>query len=488
LPPDPIEIFRRAHAIDALGQRAAALDALAAGLLHHPGHPALVALRANILLELGDADAARPELERLAAGPGATPEFWSSLASAANAGASADARRVFEFHRGYGTSLEAARPGGTDTPARTRAPGEPLRVGIVSYDFKRRSSVSFFLRPILEHLDREAFEVTAYHVGRPADDATERFRTLVHRFRHLPEPSPDALAAAIRADGIDLALELIGHTGRRSLPAFQPRCAPVQVSYLGYSNTTGMRSFDWRIVDSITDPPGEADALATERLYRLDPCFLCFAPDPETPEVSPAPCLSRGHVTFGSFNSVLKLSSPTLRLWARVLDAVPGSRLILKNRAPRVRGGVEHLRGRLLEAGLDLSRVEIRPMTPGYREHLDAYAEVDIALDTFPYNGTTTTCEALLMGVPVLTLRPPPEHDRHAARVGMSILNATGNQSSIASNEADFVNAAARLASTPGLLTGLRAEGRRKLLASPLCDPTAFARRFGRALQEIAAG
>lgn len=487
MPADPIDLFTRARAMNAVGERAAAVEALRAGLEEFPGHPALTALYSNILLELGDADRAWPELERLVARQGEVPEFWSSLASAANAGAAADTHRVFDFHRGYGAALVAARPGGEALPGRARRPGEPIKVGIVSYDFKRRSSVSFFLRPLLEHLDHGRFEVTAYHVGRPVDDLTDHFRGLVHRFRHMPEPSPDELAAAIRRDGVDVALELIGHTGRRSLPAFQPRCAPVQVSYLGYSNTTGMGSFDWRIVDSVTDPPG-AEALATERLYRLDPCFLCFAPDAETPAVAPPPCVSRGHVTFGSFNSVLKLSLPTLRLWARVLDATPGSRLILKNRAPRVPGAVEHLRGRMLAAGIDLSRVEVRPMTPGYREHLEAYADVDIALDTFPYNGTTTTCEALLMGVPVLGLRPAPEHDRHAARVGMSILSVTGNRELIADNANDFVSKACSLASDPGALGVRRSGERRRLLGSSLCDAPGFAGRFGAALEHIVAG
>jgi protein O-GlcNAc transferase len=487
MPIDPIDLFTRARALDALGERAAALEALRAGLADHPGHPALAALYSNILLELGDADSAWPELERLVTAQGAVPEFWSSLASAANAGAVADAHRVLDFHRGYGTALAASRPGGHPQPRRARTPGEPLRLGIISYDFKRRSSVSFFLRPLLEHLDRGRFTPVAYHVGRPVDEVTAHFRALVYRFRHMPEPSPDELAGAIRADGIDVALELIGHTGRRSLPAFQPRCAPVQVSYLGYSNTTGMESFDWRIVDSVTDPPG-AEALATERLYRLDPCFLCFAPDPETPGVSPPPRLSNGYVTFGSFNSVMKLTAPTLRLWARVLDAVPRSRLILKNRAPHIRGGVEHLRGRMLAAGLDLSRVEIRPMTAGYRAHLGAYADVDIALDTFPYNGTTTTCEALLMGVPVLTLRPAPAHDRHAARVGLSILTATGNTGLIASDADDLVAKARGLASDALALAARRAGERDRLLGSALCDGPGFAARFGAALERIAAG
>jgi protein O-GlcNAc transferase len=481
--------FHRAQSLDAKGHRLHAIELLDQALAHDPGHPALAALYANLLTELGDPDRAWPALEAAIRSGGADlPDFWSALASAANAGSAAEPARVFRFHEGYGHCLERLRPGPATLPPSDPDPDRPLRIGIVSYDFKRHSSVSFFLRPLLQHLDRAQFRTTAYHIGLPVDEHTRGFAALVERFRHIPAPAPDPLAAAIRADDIDIAIELIGHTGRRALPAFQPRCAPVQISYLGYPNTTGMPSFDWRLVDSTTDPPvppRPADELATERLYRLDPCFLTYAPDPDAPPPAPPPSLTARRVAFGSFSTLSKLTDLTLNLYGRILAATPGSRLILKNRAHQIADGATYLRERVARAGLDPARVDLLPMTPSFSDHLRSYSLIDIALDTFPYNGTTTICESLLMGVPLLTMRPGPRHDRHAARVGMSLLATAGAPDLIAPDEAGLVALAAALASDPALLATRRPLLRQALLSSPVCDHAGFARRFGAALRDI---
>jgi predicted O-linked N-acetylglucosamine transferase (SPINDLY family) len=359
-------------------------------------------------------------------------------------------------------------------------------VGLVSYDFYRDSSVPFFILPLYQHRDRSQCELITYQLSKVTDEGTQRFRSMSDAWHHLEGISDDDLARHIIADRIDIVLEIHGHTGvRRILPAFQPRCAPVQVSYVGYSNTTGLRSMDWRVVDSNTDPAPAADRLATERLYRLDPCFLCYTPRPDAPEPVPAPSLAAGHITFGAFSELLKLNDATLRLWSHVVSAVPNSRLLLKNRAGDRPDAASFLRSRLQGAGLDPSRVVLLPRTATFLDHLRAYHHLDIALDTVPYNGTTTVCESLFMGVPMVALSPPPRWDRHSARVAMSILTAAGLPELVAKDEDDFVRMAADLAADPRRLNDFRTRLRASFLASPVCDAPAFARRFGEALRFI---
>lgn len=262
-----------------------------------------------------------------------------------------------------------------------------------------------------------------------------------------------------------------------------PRLAPVQVTYLGWPHTTGSTSLDWRIVDAVTDPPG-AEAWATEKLLRLDRCFVCFAMPDHTPEPALSPSLrtyskggSMGPVTFASFNRLEKVQTAALHAWARILGRVPGSRLLIKA-APfsGVRASFER---RFAGEGGDASRVDWAGFEMDPSAHLRAFHRADIALDPFPYNGTTTTCEALLMGVPVVALRG----ESHRARVGASLLASAGLGDLVAASEDQYVEIAAGLASDPARLLSLHKGTRSAMLNSPVCDASGYARDFEHALR-----
>jgi predicted O-linked N-acetylglucosamine transferase (SPINDLY family) len=256
------------------------------------------------------------------------------------------------------------------------------------------------------------------------------------------------------------------------------RPAPVQMTYIGYPNTTGLADADYRIVDSVTDPAG-AEAFVTEKLLRLDPCFLCYLP----PEGAPEPTTQRASesgVVFGSFNALFKIDDATLELWAQVLRAVPESTLLLKYFGLESAGVREDLLGRFRAAGVDGARIVLDGPGTSAREMMGAYARMDIALDTYPYHGTTTTCEALLMGVPVVTLQGRV----CAARVGGSLLGAVGLSELVAEAPEEYVRIAARLAGDVGALARGRAALRERVLASPLCDIPGAAARLGHALRE----
>jgi predicted O-linked N-acetylglucosamine transferase (SPINDLY family) len=241
-----------------------------------------------------------------------------------------------------------------------------------------------------------------------------------------------------------------------------------------------------RLVDGHTDPSPVADALATERLVRLDPCFLCYRPPAGAPPVSPLPAAGAGAkgITFGSFNALTKLNRAVLEAWRGVLARVPGSRLVIKARELATPDCREHLLGRCRAAGLDVARVEVVPPTVGMEEHLSAYGRVDIALDTFPYGGTTTTCDALWMGVPVVSVAP--EGAGHAARVGLSLLSAVGLADWCVSTVEGYVERAVRAAADVPALAALRSGLRARMGASCLCDEAGFAARFGAGIERVA--
>lgn len=355
-----------------------------------------------------------------------------------------------------------------------------LRVAILSPDL-REHSCAYFIEPLLRHLDRTAFELYLYHDHFREDAVSAQLKALAVVWRNfVGQPGPE-VEAAIRKDAPDILIDLAGHTGMTSrIPLFARRLAPVQITYLGYPDTTGLPAMDYRFTDERADPTGEADAFATERLVRFAPTAWCYAPPADAPEVATLPWARRGHVTFGCFNTPGKINDGVLALWARVLHAVPTAKMRLKGAgfsSPTSRAGFA---ARFMPHGIGPERLEFAERTPTNAAHLACYHDIDIALDTTPYNGTTTTCEALWMGVPTVSL----VGDCHMARVGLSLLTAAGHADWAAADTAGYVACAAALARDPAALAAIRAGLRDDLRRGPLLDAAGQAERFGAALRE----
>lgn len=476
-PAQPEVLSNLGHALTRLGLLSDALEVLRRARELAPRSAEAAANQGNALKEAGRIEeAVEAYRAALALDPGlATAGSNLLLALCYSTGLSPAA--LLAEHRAWELSHGTPRTGTLPPAAPDDTPGRRLRVGYVSPDL-RLHSVAFFVEPLLAAHDRSRFEVFCYaDVARP-DAVTARLSTLVGQgWRDACALGDEALAHKVRADRIDLLVDLAGHTAHHRLGVFARRPAPVQLTWLGYPATTGLRAMDFRLVDAWSDPPGSEDACA-ERLLRVEGGFLCYRPPDDAPEVAPAPCGAAGPVTIGSFNQLAKHGPETVALWARVLAAVPGSRLLLKARGLGDAGVRAGLAARFAACGVDPSRLEALDALPDQRAHLAAYGRVDLALDTVPYNGTTTTCEALWMGVPVVAVAG----DRHAARVGQSLLRAAGLAELVAGTEEEFVAKAAALAADRPRLAALRAGLRGRLRASRLTDGAAFAAAFERAL------
>ena len=447
---------RSAEAIDA-GRRAVELA---------PDAPAAHANLAFALQQAGRTEEASAAADRAVEACPGEPRLRSSQLMLLNY-LDGPADRSVAAHRAFGAACPPIRPRAETAPG----PARPLRIGFLSADLKDHS-VAFFLESILRGRD-PSDRAIAFSAAPPrgGDPVQERLRGLFDEWVDAWTLDDAALDAAIRGHGVDVLVDLMGHSAGNRLPALASGPAPVIVTAIGYPNTTGLPSVGWRIVDSVTDPPG-SEGWCTERLLRLDPCFLCYRPPDDAPEPTmPGP---DGPITFGSFNNSAKVSARTARLWAAAMAACPGARLLLKSMTladPEVRRSIVR---RLTEAGIAPDRVELVGLTAGRADHLALYGRVHVALDTVPYNGTTTTCEALWMGVPTVTL----SGDRHAARVSESILRAAGHPEWIAPDESGFASIAATLARDRPRLDSLRAGLRAELRASVLLDAAAYAARF----------
>jgi predicted O-linked N-acetylglucosamine transferase (SPINDLY family) len=351
-----------------------------------------------------------------------------------------------------------------------------LKIGYVSQDF-RKHSVAYFLEPILAHHAPQQVEVYCYFNNfTPPDEVTQRLQQYAHHWLNCFELSDDELAAQIRQDEIDILIDLMGHTGHNRLLVFARKPAPVQVSYLGYSNTTGLTTMDYRLTDNYTDPEGIAEQFSSEILVRMPGSYFCYLPADETDSssVSPLPALHQGYLTFGSFNYFQKLSPQIITLWAKVLKAVPNSKLLVKTKVlndPVVR---QLLAERLVQLGISAERLVLIGYAATMSDHLGTYQQVDIALDSYPYNGATTTCEALWMGVPVVTL----VGQTHVSRMGLSILSTLGLTELIAHTEAEYLQLCLKLANDLTYLQELRQTMRERLRTSPLMDASSFTRHL----------
>ena len=381
-------------------------------------------------------------------------------------------------HQELGRWLQS-RYGDIDHPFRNDcSPERRLRVAYLSSDF-RDHSVASFIMPVLEHHDPAKFDLTIYFNHTRNDGITARARSAVNRFRAVRELSDADLCHMIRGDAIDILIELNGLTQHNRIPVLAMRAAPVQITWLGYPNTTGLPTVDYRIVDRVTDPPGHAESLNVEQLLYMPHAFSVYEAPGNLPPVEAPPNRGAGFITFGCFNNLPKLNDALISTWSVILRRVVGSRILLKNLA----FAFESPRKQLLDAfqrnGIGAERVDFMGYTPVKREHLAAYGRIDIALDTFPYNGTTTTCESLIMGVPVITR----SGQDHRSRVGASLLQALGLKSLVSSDENKYIDAAVRLAGDTAKLDELRNNLRERMQSSTLMDASGFTRELERQLQ-----
>lgn len=344
-----------------------------------------------------------------------------------------------------------------------------LRIGYVSGDF-RYHPVGFFLTRVLRAHDRERVEIFCYSNSMIADAMTERLRETSDHWSNIAG-MPDAVAASlIECDGIDILVDLSGHTADNRLLLFALRPAPVQVSWLGFFGTTGLAAMDYVLMDSVSVPAGE-ERWYVESVARLPRGRFCYEAPEMVPAPSSPPVFQRGHVTFGSFNNIAKLGLDIISLWARVLQAVPRSRLVLKWKSLGDESPRQRLREAFAAAGVTADRLEFRGGSP-HHEMLAEYADIDIALDPFPFGGGLTSCEALWMGVPVVTL----PGDRPASRQTLSFLQAMELEELAAVSPSDYVALCVALAADPDRLSHLRQSLRARMAASPICDGPSFTR------------
>ena len=438
-------------AAQACGMQALALAADMPEVLHNLGH-------------LGqrqfDVPAALVHLLRAARLAPAYMPGWQTLLMCMNY-VEADQHAITAEHRRFG-AFHAAPAAASTGQGWAHTPPPRLRVGWLSGDF-RRHSVAYFTEALFEAHDRTRFEWLAYDTSPAGDDVTERLKVQVAGWVSAEAMSDDELAARISADGVHILVDLAGHTagGRPGVLARRP--APVQISYLGYPTSTGLPAIGWRISDDIIDPGGE-DICCDETVLRMPAGMFCYRPDTHL-DVGPLPALRNGHITFGSFNNIAKMSPATLALWAGVLRAVPGSRLLLKARSLATPSLQHRLQAAFAAHGVAADRLRLESWADDLDGHLAVYREVDIALDTYPYNGATTTCEALWMGVPVLSLAGAT----HVSRAGASILHAAGLDDWVMYSADEFQAKACTVAHADAwqALALLRQDLRERLRASP---------------------
>lgn len=452
-----------------LGNIDAAVESYEAALKHKPNHGDAHNDLGLALLRQGRADRAAAHFRKSLALRDDLPGIHSNYLLAINYLPQLDQQTVYLAHREYdkrwAQNPETIRSAHANSPRYDRR----LRIGYVSADL-RDHSVASFIVPVIERHDHERFEVHCYYNYPIDDEVTRNIRSHCDHWINIHALPDGQVAEVITNDGIDILVDLNGHTALNRLAVFSRKPAPVQATWLGYPNTTGLSSMDYRITDGYTDPIGVTEDYHSEKLARLPSCFSCYAPPLHTPDVGGLPAESTGLVTFASFNSFAKISLDVIQAWANILSAVPLSRLLIKSFGCGQGHIQATIRGVFAAHGVSQDRLEVLDFDASQHAHLARYNEVDIALDTFPYNGTITTCEALWMGVPVITLLGKV----HAARVSAGILHNLGLPELIGASPDEYVAIAARLCETPEYLKELRHSLRSRMRQSPLMDAQRF--------------
>jgi protein O-GlcNAc transferase len=498
-------------ALEQLGRFPNAVEAHDRALALRPGYPQSHNHRGNCLRKMGRLEEAIQSHRRAAK---LKPDYGDAYhALAAAYGEQGNQRKVIECHRKLvelspaspaahsdllhvlhydpastpeGLFAEALQWARTHTEAITakalphtndRTPDRPLRVGYVSPDFHDHP-VARLMVPILTHLDRSAFTSVCYDDSAKPDVMTARLRERASEWKQTIKLSDAALAQLIRDDRIDILVDLAGHMGGHRLPMFARRPAPVQVTHFNYPDTTGMSAMGYRLTDALAEPVGISERYSTEQLVRLPHCGWCYHPGFQVPQFKPLPALENGYVTFTSLNKPIKHSSPTIDLWAKILHAIPNSRLLLLGTDAQPANTA--LAAPFVAHGIAPERLRFMAKRP--RPHyLNLYNLADIALDPLPYNGGITTCDAMWMGVPLVAL----EGNTYHSRQGLMLLANLGLPDLVAKAPEQYVQIARDLAADLPRLASLRAELRDRMAHSPLVDGPKFAAELGVAYRRM---
>lgn len=341
-----------------------------------------------------------------------------------------------------------------------------INIGYISPDF-RTHSVAYFIKHLIKQHDRNNFNVYCYSNSINSDSTTDEIKNSSDYWRNVAKFSDPDIFKIIKNDKIDILVDLSGHTAGNRLGVFAMKPAPIQISYIGYPCTTGLHNIDYHITDCITDS-NESNQYYSEELIRIDGCFLCYTPPLDTPDISVTPAVENNYITFGSFNNLAKINSEVVGLWSNILHSVAQSRLIIKNPSLTDKKTANYYYSLFNELEISNDRIKLIGHTETVYDHLDKYNLIDIALDTSPYNGTTTTCEALYMGVPVITL----QGDAHISRVASSLLSNSGLTDLIAHSKNEYISKAINLTNDISHLNELRLSLRDKFSNSVVCNTT----------------
>ena len=424
------------------------------------------------LQQSGDIGAAMAVQRRAIAEDPLCRPAWQNLLLGLNYMPGITAGEVAAAHRAYAARFARPAPAPfANVPDTERR----LRIGMLSGDF-RQHPVGYFLEAAIAVHQRAGFHLTAYDVGKRADATTARLRGVFDTWRPVGALEDEAIVAQIRADGIDILVDLTGHTEASRIGVMEYRPAPVQVSWIGYANTNGVAAMDWIIADAVVLPP-EDEAYYIEKPLRLPGCYLCYTPPREAVAPSPPPMLRQGHVTFGCFNNLAKINDEVLAAWAAILNRLPDARLLLKTAALREAATAEKLRMRFAAAGGDVARLDLEGHSPR-ADYFARYATVDFMLDPFPFPGGTTTAEAIHAGVPTLTRRG---RGGMISRNGETLLSAVGLTNWIAADTANYIEKAIAFARDGEGLAALRA----RLSLGQLADAATYVRGLEAAWRRI---
>jgi protein O-GlcNAc transferase len=388
----------------------------------------------------------------------------------------ADRATIFAEHQRFNTQHANAYTVLSQSHVNNDQP-KRLKIGYISADF-RKHAVADFIESVLAHHDENQFEIFCYYNHLQHDEVTQRFQHYAHHWRECAKLSNEALIDQIRQDQIDILIDLGGHTADNRILVFARKPAPIQVTYLGYPNTTGLTAIDYRITDHYLDP--EEMSLSSEQPVRMPASFFCYHPHDNTPPINSLPALEQGYITFSAFHNASKLNQESFALWAKILHAVPDAKLMIQTKSLKSSSIQKSLQQHFTDLDIAPERLILKASVP-YQAYLEAYHQIDIALDSYPFNGGATTCDALWMGIPVLTL----VGERSVSRMGLSILTALGLTEVIAYTQEEYVEKAIKLASELKHLQALRAEMRERMQASPLLDGIGFTRHLEAAYQKM---